>query len=142
MGQSKLARADCTAALGRPHYTASINDETGYVEIIHKPDTFQIEFRACEGFDYDDSITPKDFQEEYNYNSEDAGLQNSNNELSACMFKLFLRGDIEESHVEAYENTIVGYRDPSVNDGDDERQVACKAKYEEEFGEGSYVSDN
>jgi len=142
--QSKIARADCTEAIGKTNYTATINDETGYLKIAHKPETFQIEFRACEGFDYDDSITPKDFQEEYNYNSEDAGLQNSNNDLSAFVFKLFLRGDIEESHVETYEKTIVGYRDPSVNDGDDERQVVCKAKYEEEFGEGSYVevSDN
>jgi len=139
---SKIARADCTEAVGRTNYTASINDETGYVEIVHKPDTFQIEFRACEGFDYDDTITPTEFQEEYNYNREDAGLESSDNDLSAFMFKLFLRGDIEEKRVEAYEKTIVGYRDPTVNDGDDERQIVCKAKYEEEFGEGSYSDDS
>merc|ERR1712118_566910 len=88
-------------------------------------------------------ITRQEFQEEYNYNREDAGLESSNNDLSAFMFKQYLRGDVEESHVEAYEKTIVGYRDPSVNDGDDERQILCKAKYEEEFGQDSYpdVSD-
>lgn len=136
--KSKLARADCTEAIGKTNYTAIINADTGKLEIAHKPDTYQIEFRACEGYDYDASISPKQFQEEYNYNREDAGLESSNNDLSAFLFKLFLRGDIDESHVEAYERTIVGYRDPTVNDGDDERQIVCKAKYEEEFGADSY----
>lgn len=141
--QSKLARADCTEAIGKTNYTASINEETGYLEVSHKPETFQIVFRACEGYDFDESITPQQFQEEYNYNREDAGLESSNNDLSAFMFKQYLRGDIEESHVEAYEKTIVGYRDPSVNDDDEKRQIVCKAKYEEEFGQDSYpeVSD-
>jgi len=39
------------------------------------------------------------------------------------------------THIEAFEQTIVGYRDPSVNEGDKERQALCKAKYEEKFGE-------
>jgi len=131
---SKIARADCTEAVGRTNYTASLNDD-GYLEIVHKPDTFEIEFRACQGFDYDESITPKQFQDEYNYNREDAGLERSDNDLSAFMFKQYLKGNIDDAHVQAFEQTIVGYRDPSVNEGDEERQVLCKEKFEEKFGE-------
>merc|ERR1712078_112081 len=104
--------------VGKTNYTATIDDNTGYLVIVHKPDTFQIEFKACEGYDYDDSITPEQFQTEYNSNREDAGLESSNNDLSAFQFK---------QHFDAYEKTIVGYSDPTVNDGDDERQIVCKA---------------
>jgi len=130
---SKIARADCTEAVGRTNYTANLNDD-GHLEIVHKPDTFNIEFRACQGFDYDESITPKQFQNEYNYNREDAGLERSDNDLSAFIFKQYLKGKIDEAHVEEFEKTIVGYRDPSVNEGDEERQALCKAKFEEKFG--------
>merc|ERR1711937_1002621 len=107
---SKIARADCTEAVGRTNYTASLNDDR-YLE-----------------------ITPKQFQNEYNYNREDAGLERSDNDLSAFMFKQHLKGKIDEAHVEEFEKTIVGYRDPSVNEGDEERQALCKAKFEEKFG--------
>merc|ERR1719375_2624959 len=101
---SKIARADCTEAVGRTNYTASLNDD-GHL------------------------------QNEYNSNREDAGLERSDNDLSAYMFKQYLKGNIDDTHVKAFEKTIVGYRDPSVNEGDEERQVVCKEKFEEKFGE-------
>merc|ERR1711907_471016 len=85
-----VARADCTEAVGRSNYTAYQDSETGLLVVDINPDAFHIEFRACEGYDYQDEITPEEFAE-------------------------------------------VDYKDPTVNDGDNEREAACKAAFEERF---------
>jgi len=131
---SAVARADCTEAVGKTNYTAFL-DVNGFLVVETKPDTYSLEFRACEGFDYDDSITPEQFEVDYEFNAEEAGLQNSNNDLSAFMFRQYLEGNIKEEHVEVFEQTIVGYRDPSVNIGDDERNIVCKEKFKAKFNE-------
>jgi len=131
---SAIARADCTEAVGKTNYTSILNEE-GLLVIEQKPDTFFLKFRACEGFDYDDSITPEEFNEEYNFNYEDAGLERSDNDLSAFVFRQYLEGKVTDNHVEEYEKTVVGYRDPSVNDSDEERNILCEEKFTEKFNE-------
>ena len=51
------------------------------------------------------------------------------------VFRQYIEGKIDEEYVNAVEETTtrIGYRDPSVNDGDDEREAACKAAFEERF---------
>jgi hypothetical protein len=133
-----VARADCTEAVGRTDYTASL-DEDGKLVIEHAPDSFQIKFRACEGYDYDDIISPKQYDEEYSFNPKEAGLDRSDNDLSAFVFRQYLEGEIDEAHVLEYEQTIVGYRNITVNDSDDERNKVCEEKFKLKFPNLDYV---
>jgi len=133
---AKVARADCTEAIGRTNYTASLAD--GLLSIEYAPASFQINFRACEGFDYDGDITPAQYEEEYNFNYEDAGLVRSDNDLSAFVFRQFLEGKIEEDHVLGYEKSVIGYRNPLVNESDEERNKICAEKFIEKFPNDKY----
>merc|ERR1712176_414907 len=127
-----VARADCTEVLGRTNYTIVQADGPGGPLVISPiPDTFSLDFRACEGYDYVEGLTPEDY---YESNGADAiDLEASNNDLAAYVFRLYLEGKIDEQHIETFEQTIIGYRDPSVNDGDAEREVACKAAFKDKY---------
>jgi len=127
-----IARADCTEAVGRANFTAYQDSETGMFAVDIDPDTFRIEFKACEGYDYLDEITPEEFAE-VDYNMHNAGLTRQNNDLSAFVFRQYLEGKIDEGRINAFEETVIGYRDPTVNDGDEEREAACKAAFEERY---------
>jgi len=96
-----IARADCTEAVGRTNYTASLDD--GKLVIEHVPGSFRMQFRACEGFDYDDSISPEQYDEDYDFNYEEAELERSDNDLSAFVFRQYLEGKIDKDHVSEYE---------------------------------------
>jgi len=133
MDSVAVARADCTEAIGHSNFTLSVVE--GSVQVEPVENTFYLEFQACEGYDYDDTITPSQFQNEFEFNADDAGLTNSNNDLSAFMFRSYLEGKVDTSHIERYEQVVIGYRNPEVNDGDDERDEVCKAKFEEKFGQ-------
>merc|ERR1711971_1392909 len=50
-------------------------------------------------------------------------------------FRQCLEGKVTDKHVEEYEKTVVGYRDPSVNDSDEERNILCEEKFTEKFNE-------
>merc|ERR1712199_118896 len=76
--------------------------------------------------------SPEDFAATPNAAAE---LDASNNDLSAFAFRLYLEGKISEDQTEVFADTIIGYPDPSVNDGDDEREAACEAAFKEAFGE-------
>jgi len=134
---TKVARADCTEAIGRTNYTASLGTD-GLLSIEYEIDSFQIHFRACEGFDYDGDITPTQYKEEYNLNYEDAGLERSDNDLSAFVFRQFLEGKLDEDHVLGYEKSVIGYRNPLVNDSDEERNKICAEKFIEKFPDNKY----
>jgi len=133
-----IARADCTEAIGRSNYTAYQDAETGLFVVDINPEAFHIEFRACEGYDYLDEITPEEFAE-VDYNAHSAGLSRQNNDLSAFMFRQYLEGKVDLEHTEAFEETIIGYKDPTVNDGDNQREAACKAAFEERFPDEEWV---
>jgi hypothetical protein len=133
-----VARADCTEAVGRTNYTASL-DEDGLLAIKHVPDSFQIKFRGCEGYDYDDTITPNQYNTEYNFDPDEAGLERSDNDLSAFVFRQYLESKIDEAHVLEYEQTIVGYRDITVNDSDNERNKVCEEKFKSKFPNLEYI---
>jgi len=124
-----VARADCTEAIGRTNYTAYQDEESGLFVVERVPDTFQLEFRACEGYNYVDDFGP----EEYAENPDAEDLQQSNNDLAAFVFRQYLEGKIDEDHVNTVEETIIGYRNPDVNNGDAERNAACKAAFEDRF---------
>lgn len=47
-----VARADCTEAIGHSDLTMYQDTETGLLKIDNLPGTFEIEFRACEGYHY------------------------------------------------------------------------------------------
>jgi len=124
-----VARSDCTEVLGRANYTAYQDGVGGSLVINPVPNSFYLEFRACQGYDYVEGFTPED----YAIPSNAADLEASDNDLAAFVFRLYLEGKIDDQHVNAFEQTIIGYRDPSVNDGDDEREVACKAAFKERY---------
>jgi len=139
---AKVVRADCTEAVGRTNYTASL-DTNGLLSIEHVQDSFQIHFRACEGFDYDDSITPTQYEKEYNFNSEDAGLDRSDNDLSAFVFRQFLESKLEEDHVLEYEKSVIGYRTITEGDTDEEKNefwnTVCAEKFTAKFPNDVYI---
>merc|ERR1712226_580725 len=87
MDSVAVARADCTEAIGHSNFTLSVVE--GSVQVEPVENTFYLEFLACEGYDYDETITPSQFQNEFEFN----------------------------------------------DDGDDERDEVCKAKFEEKFGQ-------
>ena len=131
-----IARADCTEAVGRTNYTASLDD--GKLVIEHVPDSFRIQFRACEGFNYDDTISPEQYDEDYDFNYEEAELERSDNDLSAFVFRQYLEGKIDKDHVSEYEKTVVGYRNITVNDSDEERDKVCEEKFKSKFPNTEY----
>jgi len=124
-----VARADCTEAVGRTNTTLAVSGETGRLSVDYVAGSFEIEFQACEGYDYNPDFGPDDYEE----NPDAAELENSDNDLAAFVYRLYLEGKIDEGHTDAFAETIIGYKDPSVNDGDDEREVACEAAFKERF---------
>merc|ERR1712130_23260 len=123
-----VARADCTEAVGRVNYTAFQDGDGGPFVVQPVPGTFYLEFQACQGYDFVEDFGPEDYAE-----FGDAELESSNNDLAAFVFRQYLEGKLSERHVETVEQTLIGYRDPAVNDGDAEREIACKAAFEDRF---------
>ena len=130
-----VARADCTEIVGRAKYTANQDGEGGPLLIRPVSGTFHLEFQSCKGYDYIEDFGPED----YAVNSHASELENSDNDLSAFMFRLYLEGKIDEEKVNTFEQTMIGYRDPSVNDGDNQREAACKAAFEDKFPGKAYT---
>jgi len=128
-----IARADCTEVIGRTNYTAYQDINTGLFVVQHKPDTYKLEFKACEGYDYVDDLDPNVYLNEFEGNHRNAGLQRQNNDLAAFVFRQYIEGKISKERVKKIEETIIGYRDPTVNDGDEEREVACRAAFERRY---------
>merc|ERR1711907_105455 len=82
----------------------------GLLEVDLVSGSFHIEYQACNGYEYVEEFTPEDFQI-----------------------------DPTASELEASEETIIGYKDPSVNDGDDEREAACEAAFNARFPDEEWV---
>merc|ERR1712119_227980 len=57
-----VARVDCTEAIGLANYTLSQDQETGQLKIEYVQNSFEIEFRACQGWQYKADITPETYQ--------------------------------------------------------------------------------
>ena len=133
-----VARADCTEVIGLTNYTAYQDSETGLFVVTYKPNTFELEFKACDGYEYDEDVSPEDYAAAENPN--DLGLQRAHNDLSGFVFQQYLEGKITEEHTNSIEKTIIGYRDPSVNDGDDEREAACEAEFKKRYPNEEYES--
>jgi len=125
-----VARADCTEIVPRANYTAYQNED-GYFVVEHKKGTFELEYNACEGYKYNPDVSPKAYAE--NPNANEQGLQRQNNDLSAYVFRQYLEGKKELEETEAFEETIIGYKDPEVNKGDNEREVACKKAFKAKY---------
>jgi len=124
-----VARADCTEVIARTNYTAYQDGEGGPYVIRSVPETFSLEFQACKGYNYVEDFGPED----YAANPNAAELVNSQNDLAAYVYRLYLEGKLDGEHADALEQTIIGYRNPDVNDGDAQREAACKAAFEEKF---------
>merc|ERR1712194_666535 len=127
-----VARADCTEAIGGANYTMYQDQDTGLLALEYKEDSFELQFRACEGLLYDDEVTPTDFQEVHGKYWE-IGLVRKTNDLSSFIYRQFLEGKTDEGAIKKYEETVVGYRFPKVNNNDDEREKVCKAAFEEKY---------
>lgn len=124
-----VARADCSEIVGTASYTATLNDE-GILQIEHVEDTFKLEFQACEGYQYNEIADPENFA---TTRPKDLGLKGKNNDLSAFVFKNYLKKQMTGDQVEIVKETLIGYEDPSVNKGDEEREAACAAAFEKKF---------
>jgi len=128
-----VARADCTEAIGLANYTMYQDEETGVLALAYNEDSFYIEFRSCEGLEYEnDEITPADFQEK-NGEYWKMGMRRKTNDFSAFIYRQYLEGKTDEGAIEKFEETVVGYRFPEVNKNDDEREKVCKAAFEEKY---------
>jgi len=126
-----VARADCTEAIGVANYTMYQDQDTGLLALKYKEGSFELEFRACEGFEYDDEITANDYQE--SNEKHKLGLKRKTNDLSAFIYRQYLEGKTDEGVIEKYEETVVGYKFPKVNKNDDEREKVCKAAFVKKF---------
>jgi len=127
-----VARADCSELVGTVSYEASIID--GLIVIEHADD-FQLEFQACEGFQYKANVTPDDFESN---TVGDLGLKRQNNDLSAFVFRHWLEGKIRDDQVDTVEETLIGYTKPSVNKSDANRAVACEEAFKAKFPNDAY----
>lgn len=130
-----VARADCTEAIGLLNYTSYFDPGKKRLAIKHVPDSFELNFRSCRGYDYMPFYQPKD----YKANQNDLDLENSNNDLAAFVFRQYLEGKMTDDQVDLVEKTIIGYRNPKVNENDEEREKACANAYKERFGNDNYV---
>jgi len=135
-----VARADCTEAIGVANYTMYQDEETGLLALEYNEGSFNIEFRDCKGFEYDDEISPTDYQEAER--KDKIGLIPDTNDLSAFVYRQFLEGKIDEGVIEKYEKTVVGYRFPEVNDNDDEREKVCKAAFKAKYPDQAWERVN
>jgi len=129
-----IARADCTEIKGRTNTTLAVSGE-GRIQVDFVPGSFTVEFEACRGYDYVEGFGPEDYEIAPNA----AELDASNNDLSAFMYRLYLEGKIDEGHTEAFAETIIGYKNPEVNNGDDKREAACAAAFNATFPDLEYV---
>merc|ERR1712232_534915 len=123
-----IARADCTEIVPRVNYTSYQDDDTGFLVVEPQMETFSLEYKACEGYEYDPEVTPETFTENGN-----SGLRRRNNDLSAYVYRQYLEGNKEFDQTVAFEETIIGYKDPDVNRGDTDREAACKAAFEQRY---------
>merc|ERR1712154_111928 len=96
-----IARADCTETIGRTNTTLAVSGE-GRLQVDHVPGSFFVEFKACQGYDYVEDFGP----DAYEISPNAAELENSNNDLSAFMYRLYLEGKIDEGHTDAFAETI------------------------------------
>jgi hypothetical protein len=133
-----VARADCTEIIPRANYT-TYQDEDGYLVVQYKSGTFELEYKACEGYDYNVNVTPNDWITNYPNNINELGLQRQTNDLSAYVYRQYLEGKKDTDQINAIEETIIGYKDPTVNDGDNQREVACKAAFEKRYPDKEWV---
>mmetsp|Transcript_4725 Transcript_4725/g.6838 ORF Transcript_4725/g.6838 Transcript_4725/m.6838 type:complete len:225 (+) Transcript_4725:1267-1941(+) len=130
-----VARADCTEIVGQANYTAYQDGEGGPLVVRPVTGSFNLEFNSCKGYDYVEDFGPEDYYADPNANE----LKNSNNDLSAFVFRLYLEGKLDENHISAFEETMIGYRNPEVNKSDAKRAEACKAAFEEAFPGKPYI---
>jgi len=126
-----VARVDCTEAIGLANYTVAQDQETGQLKIEYVQNSFEIEFKACEGWQYKADITPETYQSAENVWS--LGLRHQSNDLSAHIFRQYLEGRTDTTFTDEYEKVVVGYKHPEVNRNDDEREKVCKAKFDAKF---------
>lgn len=126
-----VARADCSEVVGKASYTVTVVDDEGSKRflIAHTPDTFELEFQACEGYKFVDDFTPDD----YALDNDTKELSGQNNDLAAFVFRQYLERKLDEAQVATIEETLIGYRNPDVNKSDAKRNEACQAAFEKEF---------
>merc|ERR1712166_173234 len=67
------------------------------------------------------------------YAQDRFGLKRQTNDLSAFIYRQYLEGKAEETVIEEYEKTVVGYRHPEVNNNYAAREVVCQAAFEKKF---------
>jgi len=126
-----VARSDCTEAIGLANYTFYQDSETGQLKLDYVEDSFEIEFRACQGWEYNAEVTPEVYQSAENIHR--LGLRHKTNDLSAHIYRQYLEGRTDTTHTDEYEKVVVGYKHPEVNRNDDEREKVCKEKFDEKF---------
>jgi len=129
-----VARSDCTEIVGTASYTATLNAE-GIIQIDPVEDTFELQFQACEGFNFKEGANPTTYKES---GVKGLDLKRKSNDLAAFLFKHYLEEDISEEKVDTIKKTLIGYEDPSVNNSDDDREAACERAFEKAFPGEAY----
>jgi len=124
-----VARADCNEVVGITNYQVSFDSESKHIKIDPTPDTFELSFQACEGYKFVEDFSPED----YALDNDSNELRSEDNDLAAFVFRQYLEGKIDESHVAIVEETLAGYRKPEVKNSDQKREQACQAAFEKKF---------
>jgi hypothetical protein len=124
-----VARADCSEVVGKASYTVGFDSGSKRIKIEAKQETFELEFQQCEGYKFVEGFTPEDYETD----KDSKELRSQNNDLAAFVFRQYLEKKLDESKVTEIETTLIGYRNPEVNNNDAKRNEACQAAFEKKF---------
>merc|ERR1711959_206884 len=105
----------------------TIDPETEKFVIETVEGTFELQNQACQGIQYKDGF------EVGHLNDMEARreLKGTQNDLSAFVFKSYLEGEMSLEQTELYEETVVGYKKPEIQNNDNKRENACREAFEE-----------
>mmetsp|Transcript_4754 Transcript_4754/g.10637 ORF Transcript_4754/g.10637 Transcript_4754/m.10637 type:complete len:485 (+) Transcript_4754:133-1587(+) len=124
-----VARADCTEIVGLTDYTTYQDPVTKILVVESVPDTFGLDFQQCEGFDYVEGFGPEDYEAD----PKARELKRSKNDLAAFVYRQYLERKIDEDHMNAIEDTIIGLKKSDIRKSEKKQDEACREAFEERF---------
>lgn len=129
-----VARADCNEVIGKASFTVTVDKDSSKLVIEAQEDTFELKNQACQGIQYKAGFEPGD-----QYDKDASGeLDGTTNDLSAFVFRSYLEGKMTLEQTEIYEQTVVGYKNPEIQNDDDAREEECRRQFNERYPDLDY----
>jgi len=129
-----VARADCNEVVGKASFTVTVDKASSKLVIKALEDTFELKNQACKGIEYKDGFEPGD---QYDIDSR-GELSGTQNDLSAFVFRSYLEGKMTLEQTEIYEQTVVGYKNPEIQNDDDARESECRRQFNNRYPDLDY----